>query len=273
MKKYLFLGALCLVFLIAGYVIGLRYATEYPVLVTTDNTKERDVTSVIDEATPMPTGKLSIQPNCDSNMGNSDIQVIGAQLTDLDPSVRLNALFCLWRNHSIDNYREEISQLAYADPDLQVSALAEWVLGISVDLESSDIAQAKYQITDYEDPDEEISKSLVENTNQFQQINELVSEEENLLEPIDQLSEDEQLAYIKKLTERQEDSAVNALAELIAHHNPVVQSGAIEGLLSLLKMRTGHFNTIAQSLEQNSVFLTYEQLGRLQELTQHNEDI
>jgi hypothetical protein len=121
---------------------------------------------------------------------------------------------------------------------------------------------AQETLEDFDNPDEQIKLALTEDPVAFTQANERPVQDPDPLEPLFRLPEDQQLAYIQKLVESQEDAAVVALNDLILNDNPPVQKAAIDGLLSLLEMRTGHFALIAENIEQNSVFLNGDQLER-----------
>jgi hypothetical protein len=132
----------------------------------------------------------------------------------------------------------------------------------------SPLTPQEITITDFDSPDEQIRLVLTEESNAFTQINEQLVEDADPLDPIFHLTEDQQLVHIQKLVESQEDSAIVALNDLILNDNPPIQHAAIDGLISLLEMRTGHFAVIAENLEQNAVFLNEEQLQKLEKITQ-----
>jgi hypothetical protein len=80
------------------------------------------------------------------------------------------------------------------------------------------------------------------------------------------------LAYIEELPESQDDAAVHALNGLVTHHDTTLKNAAIEGLLSQLEFRTGHFDSIVQSLKQNLAYLSDEQVQKFYTLTQHDKN-
>lgn len=123
------------------------------------------------------------------------------------------------------------------------------------------------ELTDYENPDEQIQAVLTAEQNSFSAESEQLVENVDLLEAMYQLAPEHQLDFVKRLVNSQEDSAIVALNDLILHDNSAIQNAAIESMLNLLEMRTGHYEMIAQNLEQNSVFLSEEQLDKLQEIT------
>lgn len=129
-------------------------------------------------------------------------------------------------------------------------------------------APSEITISDFDNPDEQISATLMEQPDAFTQANEQRVEDPDPLEPIFQLTQEQQLVYIQRLVESQEDAAIVALNDLILNDNPPIQQAAIDGLISLLEMRTGHFAMIAENLGQNSVFLNEEQLQKLEKATQ-----
>lgn len=123
-------------------------------------------------------------------------------------------------------------------------------------------------LSDFDNPDEQIKLVLTADAETFTQDNEKIIENTDPLEPMFQLPEDQQLAYVHKLVASQEDSAIVALNDLILNDGTPIQEAAINGLISLLEMRTGHFAMIAENLTQNAVFLNDKQLQKLQEITQ-----
>lgn len=134
--------------------------------------------------------------------------------------------------------------------------------------EIPETVRSEITISDFDNPDEQISVTLMEQPNAFTQANEQWVEDPDPLEPIFQLTQEQQLVYIQKLVESQEDAAIVALNDLILNDNPPIQQAAIDGLISLLEMRTGHFAMIAENLGQNSVFLNEAQLQKLEKATQ-----
>jgi hypothetical protein len=123
-------------------------------------------------------------------------------------------------------------------------------------------------LSDFDDPDEQIQAVLTAESAAFSQASEQLAENTDPLDALLELPPEHQLDYVKTLVESQEDSAIVALNNLILNDNSEIQNAAIEGMLSLLEMRTGHYEMIAQNLEQNSVFLNDEQLAKLESITQ-----
>lgn len=123
-------------------------------------------------------------------------------------------------------------------------------------------------LTDFDNPDEQIQSVLTADLYAFGQAGERLVENPDPLEPMFDLPPEQQLDYVKILVDSQEDSAIAALNDLILNDDTAIQNAAIEGMLNLLEMRTGHDETIAQHLAQNSVFLSEEQLNKLEKITQ-----
>jgi hypothetical protein len=98
-----------------------------------------------------------------------------------------------------------------------------------------------------------------------------LKEDQNLLDALPLLTEEERLAYIEELSESQNDAAVHALNGLVTHHDITLKNAAIDGLLLLLEFRTGHFDSIVQSLDQNHAYLSDEQAQKFYTLIQHDQ--
>jgi hypothetical protein len=123
-------------------------------------------------------------------------------------------------------------------------------------------------LSDFDNPDEQIKLTLTADAESFSQTSEQLVEDQDPLEPLLQLPQAEQLAYVQKLVESQEDAAVIALNDLMLTDDATLQNAAIDGLIALLEMRTGHFELIAENLQHNAVFLTNEQRQKVQKITQ-----
>jgi hypothetical protein len=65
---------------------------------------------------------------------------------------------------------------------------------------------------------------------------------------------------------------IQTLSELVSNYNPTLQDAAIEELLSLLEIHTGHFDMIVRSLERDQEYLSIEQLQRFKQLTQSDNE-
>jgi|GEM_PF-3295902 hypothetical protein len=128
-------------------------------------------------------------------------------------------------------------------------------------------------LSDFDNPDEQIKLTLTANAESFSQNSEQLVEDQDPLEPLLQLPQAEQLAYVQKLVESQEDAAVIALNDLILTDDAALQNAAIDGLISLLEMRTGHFEMIAENLQHNAVFLNDAQRQKVQQITQANASL
>ena len=121
-------------------------------------------------------------------------------------------------------------------------------------------------LTDFDNPDEQIQSILTADLSAFSQEGEQFIENADPLETMYNLPSEHQLDYVKRLVNSQEDAAIVALNDLILHDNTAIQNAAIEGMLDLLEMRTGHYEVIEQNLEQNSFFLNEKQLDKLERI-------
>lgn len=151
-------------------------------------------------------------------------------------------------------------------PELNIHSDEKAIVNVVEDLPSK--TDTGIGLTDYENPDEQIQAVLTAEQSSFSADSEQLVENADPLEDMYQLAPEHQLDYVKRLVNSQEDAAIVALNDLILHDNSAIQNAAIEGMLNLLEMRTGHYEMIAQNLEQNSVFLSEEQLDKLHEITQ-----
>jgi len=270
MKSILIKSTLTLFLFLAGYLLGQANSTQPHLVIEDDGRFTANETS-------QPNTAPHFEPNssCDPADRNTDTDNadISRELSDPDTDVRLNALFFVWRNSMDGRYQNDIARLASEDRHPRVKSFAQWIEGKEIRDEIMESPQSDIQIGDYNNPDEQLRGSLIENPAQFQQSGEQPGEEPDLLDAMRQLPEEEQLVYIEELTKLQDDAAVSALNELITDYNPSLQNAAIEGLISLLEMRTGHFDMIAQMLEQNAVYLSDAQLEKLHKLTRPTEDI
>jgi len=157
------------------------------------------------------------------------------------------------------------SELNYSPPNS--SAVAE------ASEPDSPGATTEIILSDFDNPDEQIKLTLTANTESFSQNSEQLAEDQDPLEPLLQLPQAEQLAYVQELVESQEDAAVIALNDLILTDDAALQNAAIDGLISLLEMRTGHFEMIAENLQRNAVFLNDAQRQKVQQITQANASL
>lgn len=147
------------------------------------------------------------------------------------------------------------------------------IAGAAISEPDSPSTATDITLSDFDNPDEQIKLTLTANAESFSQNSEQLVEDQDPLEPLLQLPQAEQLAYVQKLVESQEDAAVIALNDLILTDDVALQNAAIDGLISLLEMRTGHFELIAESLQHNAVFLSDAQLQKVQKITQTNTSL
>jgi hypothetical protein len=266
MKSTLVKSALAIALLLTGFLAGLIHSSQTPTASVKTN-KTQCTSYLADKTTSRSTQNRVAQLNISPNKNNLSESDIISQLSDSNIASRLEALFHIWRYHLANHYHDEISNLAYGETDQQVSSLALWILQDGTDREITTPSQNDLTLSDYQDPEQQIFQSLNEDTNQHLQSNEISGEEIDFLEPMQELTEEEQIEYIKELTELHEDQGVEALIALIKHYNPEIKNTAIDGLISLLEIQTGHFDMIAKSLEAHDVFLNDVQLRRFQNST------
>lgn len=272
MKSILTKSALGLILLLAGYFIAqvnsiktsLALKSDKCEISTADATSIYTVTPSVDESHLRKDSDVN-----DADASNFDIK---KQLSDTNVEIRLNALYIVWRNNIGNQFNEEIGRLAREDPNHQVQSFARWIQEMQINSENAETAQINVQLNDYQSPDVQLRASLIENPSQYQQANEQLNEERDLLESMTQLPEDEQLAYIDELIELQDDESVNALNKLILSSNPALQNAAIDGLITLMEMRTGHFDMIVQSMKQNYVYMSDVQLEKFSKLTEDEKN-
>lgn len=147
------------------------------------------------------------------------------------------------------------------------------IAGATISEPDSPSTATEITLSDFDNPDEQIKLTLTANAESFSQNSEQLVEDQDPLEPLLQLPQAEQLAYVQELVESQEDAAVIALNDLILTDDAALQNAAIDGLISLLEMRTGHFEMIAENLQRNAVFLNDAQRQKVQQITQANASL
>jgi hypothetical protein len=269
MKSTLKLGALSILLFSVGFLIGLANSSQ-PLQANKNNNDDHTaaVQKPIIQQTALQPVEHDISHDPAAYLTDESEPDISAQLSAPNADDRLDALYFVWRNHLTDQYQNEIAHMASEDTDLQICAFAQWVLGEETDSVLAETSPAEITITDINNPDDQLKAALIADPYQFQQANQQPHEDQRLLDRLPQLTEDEQLAYIKELSESQEDDAVSALNELVLHYDPILKNAAIEGLFSLLEMRTGHFDSIVNSLKNNLAYLNEEQLQVFNRLSQ-----
>ncbi len=269
MKSILKLGALSLLLLSIGILIGLANSSRpLPANKDSDDGHATVVAKPIVQQSALESGEHNRLYDPVAYPADESESDISAQLSAPNTDDRLNALYFVWRNHMTNQYQTQIAHLANDDTDLQVSSFAQWILGGVTDTALTETSSAEITITDVNNPDDQLKAALIADPYQFQQSNQQPKEDQRLLDKLPQFTEEEQLAYIKELSESQEDVAVSALNELVLHYDPVIKNAAIEGLFSLLEMRTGHFDSIVNSLNSNLAYLNEEQIQLFNKLSQ-----
>jgi hypothetical protein len=271
MKPILIKSTFALLLLLVGFFIGqagsnhTRTVIEAEKCNTTDsvsaNTRPIERQAVKAEAAQIS----SIKPT------DGDDADMTLRLSDSDAVVRLNALVSVWRSRMTGEYENEIEKMAREDGDAQLRSFAQWILGRSQEAEIDQARQSNIMVTDYQSPDEQIRQSLTWDSYQFQEASDRLNDEQNALDTLYQLSEEEQLEYVNKLVDSQEDAAVNTLEGLVAYYDPTLRDIAINGLLSILASHTGHFDMIVENLDRNSALLNQAQLKKFHELTHPEE--
>lgn len=181
--------------------------------------------------------------------------------------VRKLALIEVWQRDLVSSLVDEIKTIQIQDNNSRVRDLAARVL------EGAELAGESYTIetpviSDYESPDEQIQSVLAAQPNTFAQAVEQPEYAPDYLDSVDGLTEQQQLEQIEEMAQSQDDAAIHALNYLLLNSNPSVQTAAIDALISILEERTGHFELIAEHLQQNVVFLDEGQTVQLKILTE-----
>lgn len=267
MKSIVSVGIVGLSMLTVGFVAGQHSSIKSATATIQPDQAIAAVDADIQTATQPPAAKNKSPSPASFLIDEDEIDII-ARLKSPQASDRQDALYIIWRKQIADRHQSEIEAIADEDMDSRTASFAQWILGIAPDMEASGPSRPEFILTDFSSPDKQLKSTLIANTTQYQQANQRPQEDRRPSQEIQSLPEEEQLAYIKKLTESQDDAAVSELNELVLHYNPILKDAAIEGLLSLLEMRTGHFDAIARGLEQNMVYLNDDQIRKFRQLTQ-----
>ena len=262
---------------ILGYLVNTIVMTKDSNLLTHDD-KSANVSIAQTTVEPVPDRPTSNQVSVTKKKHVSNIIKSTAStksnnasysLKNHNASDRLNALFQYWIAQKIPNYRAEINFLAKNDPDLRVRNFAYWLINQSTPASNNPVdnldLRDSYQI------DEALQRSLYKDELMFAQNNETPQDEFDLIEPLYSMTPEEQQYYIGELVDANEDSAVDALQELIFVGDSTIQQDAIEGLLTILENDTGYSTEISETLEYISGYLTEQQLARLHGFN-HDQD-
>jgi hypothetical protein len=271
MKPILIKSTFALLLLLVGFFIGQAGSNHTRTVIEVEKCNTADSVSVNAWPITRQAVKAEVTQISSVKPADGDDADMALRLSDSDADVRLNALVSVWRSRMTGEYENEIEKMAREDGDAQLRSFAQWILGRSQEAEIDQARQSNIMVTDYQSPDEQIRQSLTWDSYQFQEASDRLNDEQNALDTLYQLSEEEQLEYVNKLVDSQEDAAVNTLEGLVAYYDPTLRDIAINGLLSILASHTGHFDMIVENLDRNSALLNQAQLKKFHELTHHEE--
>jgi len=194
-------------------------------------------------------------------------QNLSTGLSSSDPNTRLTSLFEIWKSELVTKYEPEINQLILSESTSNIKAFAIWMT------RDNDFAVENPEIDPYShmDPDQQIMEVLIENPEQISQGGDALPVDSDLAEPLYSLPESNRLDYIEELVQSNEDASIEALNNLILHEDSIIQSAAIEGLLTILEHDTGHSQQVIEVLDYNSAFLTDLQLAKVQKAILSNQ--
>jgi hypothetical protein len=271
MKPILIKSTFALLLLLVGFFIGQAGSNHTRTVIEAEKCNTADSVSANTRPIERQAVKAEAAQISSIKPTDGDDADMTLRLSDSDADVRLNALVSVWRSRMTGEYENEIEKMAREDGDAQLRSFAQWILGRSQEAEIDQARQSNIMVTDYQSPDEQIRQSLTWDSYQFQEASDRLNDEQNALDTLYQLSEEEQLEYVNKLVDSQEDAAVNTLEGLVAYYDPTLRDIAINGLLSILASHTGHFDMIVENLDRNSALLNQAQLKKFHELTHHEE--
>lgn len=273
MKYLIVITTLCISLAGAGYLLG-KYTNKRILSETACNCHEP---TVIDPATvDVQHNELREKITCEQpvdeeNFSGIDIET---QLVSENDDDRMDALFYIWRTNLVEDFSPEIEKIAKADTNQYIVTFAQWIVNSQLMTESINSKQPEIVITDYENIEDQLKGSLVEDIFQFAQTDGKLpspNQKDILLDTLYQLPEEEQIAYINDLSRSQEDAAIEALFEVVSHYNPNLKHAAIEELLTQLANRTGHFDIITEGLKKHQNDLSDDQQQRFAILSTENQ--
>lgn len=194
-------------------------------------------------------------------------------LNNKDPEIRLTALSEVWKTQRISNFNNIIDNLSENDNDYRVKTLASWI-GHSNDADDAFIEQGKSSeptstlTTANQNIDEQIQQSLyLDESENLQDNEQLTVDHENLVEPVYSMTEKEQKEYINTLSENQDDQSIEVINNLVLENDQNLKNLAIDKLIEILGNDTGHYDVIKRFLEDNSSYLSYDQIDKINSVT------
>lgn len=242
---------------IVGFFTG--YFTYEPGI----QTHEASTTQPVNSRSEKPIG-TDMAPKQETIQTNATVSSLAENLHSDDPEARLEALFAAWKNSMDGALQSLIANLASQDPDIKVRRLAQWLIQSPDASGAPSSTNTSERLSDQSDIDERLRATLVADTNNATQANEISDTGTDLIDPLYSMDAESQLSYIENLQDTHEDAAITALADLIIYDDAAVREAAIDGLLAVLKQDTGHYAFIRESLEQNAAFLNDSQLAAMQ---------
>ena len=121
--------------------------------------------------------------------------------------------------------------------------------------------------TELPDIDSQIQSELQLDETSLAQASEIIMLDDDWVEPLYSMTKQEQKKAIEQFIVSNDDNAVRALADLILSDEQFLQQKAIDGLITILEQRTGHYDQISEILSQNEAFLSDNQLNLVKNLT------
>jgi hypothetical protein len=266
MKRSPVIYTISFVLVAAGYLGGISSQKTTPPepICESHQSIEKKETHTVQAAVII--GDTSRNGNQNPQPEKSDTDIL-YQLTSSVTDDRMNALFFIWRTNLVNDFHSEIQKLAQEDKNQHISSFAQWILNPTANTADSEQRQSELFITNFDDPEQQIMASLMENSFEAHQSSQHLPESENLVNRIYQLPEKEQISYLKKLSRSQDDAAIDALCDLVSNYNLNIKNAAIDELLSLLEFRTGHFDRIVSNLRSYQAYLSDDQAQRFRRLS------
>lgn len=183
-----------------------------------------------------------------------------------NPKIRLLHLIDIWHDDEISLYKDDILYLIKHDPDSKVTEFASWLANyhytsggdnknVSSNIDVSSIS---------EDPEAQLRSSLSVDVFAIAQATDDVSNNSNFLAEVSIMSAEQRKVYIQNLVNTNDDAAVVALNDLVVSQDEETRQAALDGLLTLMEYKTGHYALVVEMLEANSVFLNEDQLKKFE---------
>ena len=96
--------------------------------------------------------------------------------------------------------------------------------------------------------------------------------EMDLIDPVYDMDEVEQKQYIKTLSENQDDESIEAINAMVFENDMTLRTEAVNELLEIMSHDTGHYDLIKQFLEENSAYMSNEQLQKMEVITEEIDE-